>query len=287
MLLLEVSQFMEYMHECLNYDKQLPAKIVIHTPTGYYEMPEHWHRSLEITYMIEPVIVLLNGEQRRMENEIFLVNSGDIHRVVSVNTRQVNAVTVMVSYELLTSLVPDYDRYTFNLKKNSRKLKDLEDVFRAIYCVYTENGGVYQYLKVNELLYRLLYLLFSYFKEEKDVSGQIGSEKYFTRLKTIMEYMCEQYKQPLKQEEIAAYFGWSKEHLSRCFKKYTGTTCMGYLEHIRLKEAYFQLMKEDCSMLDIALDNGFADVRSFTNAFKKVYGTTPFQYKKNVADSKN
>lgn len=278
---------MEYMHEFLNYDKQLPAKIVIHTPVGYYEMPEHWHRSLEITYMITPVTVLLNGEQRRIEDEIFLANSGDIHRVVAVDPKQVDAVTVMISYEFLVRLVPDYDRYTFDLQKAPRKLKDLTDVFRAIYCVYEEDGGLYQYLKVNELLYRLLYLIFTYFKKEKDVSGQIRSEKYFTRLKTIMEYMSANYRQPLKQEEIAAHFAWSKEHLSRCFKRYTGTTCMGYLEHIRLKEAYFQLMKEDCSMLDIALDNGFADVRSFNNAFKKVYGSTPFQYKKNILDSKN
>lgn len=278
---------MQYMHECLNYDKQLPAKIVIHTPTGYYEMQEHWHRSLEITYIIEPVIVLLNGEQSQLEDEIFLANSGDIHRVVAVNPKQVNAVTVMISYELLVSLVPDYDRYTFNLQKNERKLKELTDVFRAIYCVYAEDGDVYQYLKVNELLYRLLYLLFTYFQEEKDVSGQISSEKYFERLKLIMEYMCVCYQQPLKQEDIAAHFNWSKEHLSRCFKKYTGTTCMGYLEHIRLKEAFFQLMKEDCSMLDIALDNGFADARSFTKAFKKVYGTTPFQYKRNMVTGGN
>lgn len=278
---------MEYMHEFVNYDKQLPAKIVIHNPVGCYDMDEHWHRSLEITYMIEPVMVLLNGEQRRLEDEIFLANSGDIHRVVAINPKRINAVTVMVSYELLVSLVPDYDRYAFNLSKNPRKLKDLTDVFRAIYCVYEEGGSIYRYLKLNELLYRLLYLLFTHFQVEKEVSGQIDSVKYFTRLKTIMEYMILHYKEPLKQEEIAAYFGWSKEHLSRCFKRYTGTTCMGYLEHIRLKEAYFQLMKADCSILDIALDNGFADVRAFSNAFKKVYGTTPFHYKKNNTNSKN
>lgn len=279
---------MQYLHEFLEYEKQLPAKIVIHGSARYYEMPEHWHRSLEITYMMSPALTTLNGIRRQLgDGDIFLANSGEIHRVVAVNPEDVKAVTVMISYEMLTSLVPDYDSFVFTLEKTPRKYKELADVFRAIYCVYEEDTDVYRYLKLNELLYRLLYLLFAHFQEKKTVSGKISSDKYYERFKQIMAYMDENCKKPLKQEEIASYFGFSREYLSRCFKKYTGSTCMEYLEHTRLKYAYLQLMETDSSMLDIALDNGFADLRSFNHAFKKVYGKTPFQYKKYLADSKN
>lgn len=279
---------MQYLHEFLEYEKQLPAKIIIHSSRGYYEMPEHWHRSLEITYMMSPASVTLNGKRMVLDDgDIVMINSGDIHRAIAVDRENVKAVTVMISYELLLGLLPDYDSYVFNLSRSPRKYKDLADVFRTIYCLYEENTDVYRYLKLNELLYRLLYLLFACFKEEKAVSGRIRSEKYFDRFKKIMEYMNELYREPLRQEEIAEHFGLSKEYLSRCFKKYTGSTCMEYLEHVRLNAAYQQLMKTDSSMMEIALDNGFADLRAFTNAFKKVYGRTPFQYKKYISDSKN
>lgn len=39
-------------------------------------------------------------------------------------------------------------------------------------------------------------------------------------------------------------------------------------------------MNLDMPITDIALNNGFANVKSFIEMFKKVYGTTPSRYKK-------
>lgn len=50
--------------------------------------------------------------------------------------------------------------------------------------------------------------------------------------------------------------------------------------HYRLKQAYDPIVYTERSILDIALDCGFADARGLINAFKRVYGDTPYQYRK-------
>ena len=55
-----------------------------------------------------------------------------------------------------------------------------------------------------------------------------------------------------------------------------------YLTSVRLYNANKELMNTDYSVLQIALDNGFPDARSFINKFKEVYNETPNKYRKNV-----
>ena len=48
-----------------------------------------------------------------------------------------------------------------------------------------------------------------------------------------------------------------------------------YLQKIRLKHAYYDLIHTNMKINDIALNHGFKNVKSFENVFKKEYHTTP------------
>ncbi|MNI94463.1 Bifunctional transcriptional activator/DNA repair enzyme AdaA [compost metagenome] len=69
-------------------------------------------------------------------------------------------------------------------------------------------------------------------------------------------------------------------YFSRFFKKTTGETYHSYLTSIRLYHAHKDLLNRDASITDIALANGFANVKAFIEAFKKGYHATPAQYRK-------
>lgn len=68
--------------------------------------------------------------------------------------------------------------------------------------------------------------------------------------------------------------------LSRTFKQVMGE---GYTEYVKKKKLNraIQLMDEDYSMKDIAQKLGYSSTQYFIKIFKEVYGTTPYQYKKN------
>lgn len=67
--------------------------------------------------------------------------------------------------------------------------------------------------------------------------------------------------------------------LSRQFRQVMGK---GYTEYIKEKkmERALELLKEDCSMNEIARRLGYSSSQYFIKVFKEVKGETPFQYKK-------
>ena len=79
----------------------------------------------------------------------------------------------------------------------------------------------FYYLKVKSLLYEIIFILLTYFKVDKDTSITIKSQKYIDRFKKITEYIENNYKETLVLADVANYYGLSREHLARCFKKLT------------------------------------------------------------------
>lgn len=73
---------------------------------------------------------------------------------------------------------------------------------------------------------------------------------------------------------------YSAEHFCRQFKKYTKMTFIEYLTDVRITHARNLLMSKSMPMTQLSYECGFGDVKSFNRAFKKKYGCTPKEYKK-------
>lgn len=74
-------------------------------------------------------------------------------------------------------------------------------------------------------------------------------------------------------------FGVSKQNLYDIFKNEFNTTVKNYIIHKRVQRAT-QLLHKDKKVYEIAEMVGFNDYNYFIKAFKKVTGTTPYQYRK-------
>ena len=111
----------------------------------------------------------------------------------------------------------------------------------------------------------------------------IKTQKYMERCQDIIAYIDTHYRETISLDTLSRDYGISKEHLSRTFKECMGTTFKKYLTSIRMHHAYQDLTESDYSILQIALDNGFSDSRSFTRAFQHYYGQPPLKYRKSLA----
>ena len=65
------------------------------------------------------------------------------------------------------------------------------------------------------------------------------------------------------------------------FKKVTGYSPIDYLLHVRLAKAGELLLKTSIPVSEIASDCGFNDSNYFSRQFRKTYGLSPRDYRKN------
>ncbi|MFM9947953.1 MAG: helix-turn-helix transcriptional regulator [Saprospiraceae bacterium] len=75
--------------------------------------------------------------------------------------------------------------------------------------------------------------------------------------------------------DFAKEAGLSEYHFFRLFKKAFQTTPYQYLLEKRLLHAHRQLLSGHCTVSEVALAAGFADIFSFSKAFKKRFGVPP------------
>ena len=81
-------------------------------------------------------------------------------------------------------------------------------------------------------------------------------------------------------QAVAEHAGFSIDYFNRLFLSHTGFTVMAYIGYRRLKKAVQLLRTTDKSVLDIALEVGYASHEGLIKAFKKEYGVTPSEYRR-------
>ena len=81
--------------------------------------------------------------------------------------------------------------------------------------------------------------------------------------------------------EIAAQIGYSVWYCAEQFHRLTGMTIREYMAKRRICIAADMLRDTDTPIADIALDSGFSSQQALTRAFRKAFGCTPMDYRKN------
>ena len=85
--------------------------------------------------------------------------------------------------------------------------------------------------------------------------------------------------QPLKISDIADNFGYSGKYLTVLCRKHTGMGLKQYILQLKMEHAMAALTDTNRTVADIAYEAGFDDPGNFTNAFKKIAGMSPSQYR--------
>lgn len=95
----------------------------------------------------------------------------------------------------------------------------------------------------------------------------------------IKKYIDTYYSSIEGVSEIAAYFFYSREHASRLFRQYFNITLSEYLMQRRVSESAKMLL-EGQSVAQACYAVGFRSVSSYINAFRRITGCLPSEYKK-------
>ena len=80
---------------------------------------------------------------------------------------------------------------------------------------------------------------------------------------------------------LARRLGYSEFYTTKKFKEISNMSFRDYLGQRKLAFALKEIRDSEKGILDIAFDYGFSSHEAFTRAFKKTYGVTPSDYRKN------
>lgn len=103
---------------------------------------------------------------------------------------------------------------------------------------------------------------------------------YQIRINRVFEYIEKNLDSDLPLATIADIAFFSPFHFHRVFKAITGETLNEYITRRRAEKAALELLHKDIAVSEIFLKYGFADNSSFTRTFKKFYGVSPTEFRK-------
>ena len=103
------------------------------------------------------------------------------------------------------------------------------------------------------------------------------------RLRQLIQTVVSRPEDEWNIEKMTELANLSRAQLMRLFKQQTGISPHAFVNLIRLRQAAVLLRQTADSVLSIALNVGFQSETHFGKAFKKQYGISPGQYRKNEA----
>ena len=106
------------------------------------------------------------------------------------------------------------------------------------------------------------------------------------RLTPALNYISENFSQPIKIHELSSLICVCDDHFIRLFKSATGKTPSEYIMDLRISNAVRLLSSDKLSVSEIAQETGFLNSAYFTKIFKQKLSMTPTEYRKNIHTGK-
>lgn len=100
-------------------------------------------------------------------------------------------------------------------------------------------------------------------------------------IKNIIGYIYENYQNDISLDELSSVSNLSKFYLIRTFKDIVGCTPSNFLLNIRIEKALNLLLTSKLDITTICYEVGFGSLNTFERVFKKNFGCTIFEFRKN------
>ena len=95
----------------------------------------------------------------------------------------------------------------------------------------------------------------------------------------ICDYISWHLTDNIKVTQIANYFGYNEKYLTTFFKQHAGISIKQYILQVKMERAKASLSETTEPVSQIAFQLGFTDAHNFSNAFRKITGLSPSEYR--------
>lgn len=140
-----------------------------------------------------------------------------------------------------------------------------------------QNSGAHYRECVRGMAYALLFEIARF---NDNGAGQMIGKGVSLQLESAIEYVDKNYSGNFKIADLANECHMSETHFRRIFQEKMNMTPVEYVNFVRVRKACELIDKTDISMEDVAEKVGFVTPSTFNRNFRRIIGTSPYQWKK-------
>ena len=248
----------------------------------------HWHLDVEIVQVLEGELQLGLGESEFLlgPGETVIVSSRQVH---SYATSHPHTQLIIAMFNPLLVGCPEGWPAGGHLRITPLGVPDAEDParleFSQVLRRMVDETSRYDAQSPDFLracLFQLTGLGLRHFSQAPETGAATthsGAARDTKLAYELLNFVDLHYTEPLTSEALAQQFDLSSAHLSRVFKRVTGTTVGQYLIDMRLQRVKELLLSSEGSIIDIAFACGFDNLRTFNRQFHKAFGTSPREFR--------
>lgn len=144
---------------------------------------------------------------------------------------------------------------------------------------FIENTTIGQYQLVLNLTLSLLTLMASDAKSNDSFNLSTYSKSVTETVERAITLVDQNINKPLQVRDIAANVGVSTSYLNSCFHQVFHIPTKQFITAFRFHEIILTLTQTETPISTIAYDFGYSSLYAFSNAFKKIHGISPSDYR--------
>lgn len=274
------------MSKPLTYEKIIPTAnypykiFTFHMKSPDRFIPPHWHESAELLCCLSGELEVHFHHTKHLlkEKEALFINSNHVHSSRSPIPGECLAIQFPLDFLQEATSGNYYKKVLFDLNPHNTS-QEITGMLQAIYH-FLVSPSLTNQLLVKSRIYELFAVLCEKHMYQAPEIKDVKSAKHLEKMRQVNQYIMDNYARSLSIDEVAEAFNYNASYFSRFYKKFMGITFTEYLNSIRLEAAYKELRDTDRTVLEISLNSGFNNVRSFYNVFHKNFGISPQQYRK-------
>ncbi|MBW3088334.1 helix-turn-helix domain-containing protein [Bifidobacterium sp. 82T24] len=276
--------------ELLTASPQFPALVIAHQ--GFDKARLHWHEGFEVVYVRRCRATVVKGTRRSMHHsgDVVLVPPRCLHSIELIQDPQqpsaipqalsvtISPTELLPSYPYISQIQQQLDYEHIGEDNHKRLMEYCEQIFVAL-----ASGKQTRFLEANSWFYSMLTSIFNYAKPlNASTQENIEDETILQDgrvIKRIRHYVQRHYRESLSTAQVSQKFGYSREHFSRIFRRYSGVTFKDYVTRVRLLVACDLLTNTDMPINQIVRESGFPSSQTMRGAFDREFACTPSEYR--------
>ena len=260
-------------------------------PGDFQQVALHWHESMELVFVKQGMGLVQVGVVTYLayRGDIFIFAPGTLHALRQAEGQRMEYENIIFHPGILISKKADTSNTEFLAPLLSGALSvpllyqpgspcyaEIAACIDANDEISRTNPPGYQFF-IKSQLFMLFYILFNKCLLKEPAKRD---HKSLEKMKLILKYLENHYMERITIADISAEVGLSQSHFMKYFKNTMGTSFIEYLNEYRLTMASRLLISSESSILAIAEEVGYENLSYFNRTFKKRFGMTPRDYRK-------